>query len=174
MRNGKRRPFTLNEHYFIQCKADKHTQLVNIRRQAQRNPGPETSFPIIPALNRQAIPLSTNNRHIDEQELLIQLGRLGYKIKFLDQLARLHDPDIYEAELRPISSVLAYVKFAYKRMIDTIPMRIEHHLVHGFAERVRDRLITELGLVGEGGLQKCKMLATDNPEIEGRREDLPS
>ena len=165
----KRRPFTLNEHYFIQCKANKYTQLINLCRKAQSKPQESPAPPGVPASQYH---VSTNHKVLEKQDLLNQLAFYGFKVKSFEQLARLHDPDEYEEELRVISDVYAYFKVAYKRMIDAIPMRIEQHFVHGFSERVRDRLICELGLVGEGGLQKCKMFAKDPPEIQGRREEL--
>ena len=117
-------------------------------------------------------PVTANYKFLGQQELLNELARHGFKVKSFEQLVRLHDPDEYEEELHVISDVYMYFKVAYKRMIDAIPMRIEHHFVHGFVERVRNRLTSELEIVGEGGLQRCQMFTTDHSDIQWKREEL--
>ena len=147
----KRRPFTMNEHYFIQSKSDKYSSLLNLRR-------PPQTHPVHGAQGKK--------------DILAQLALYGFPLKSFEQLTRLYDPDKYEEELRVISEVLAYFKVAYKRMIDAIPMRIEHHFIHGFLDMVKERLISELGLIGENGFKKCALYAADNPDIQAQREDL--
>jgi len=157
----KRRPFTMNEHYFIQSKSDKFTSLVNRRR------APPSAR--IPA---SLSPTASSTAKWTQSDFLTVLAAYGFPVKSFDDLARLYDPDKYEEELRVISDVLAYFKVAYKRMIDAIPMRIEQHFIHGFYEMMKDQLISELGLVGESGLKNCEMFSADNPDVRAQREHL--
>ena len=154
----ERRPFTLNEHYFIRSKEENYTKLVALRQ-------PDLNSP-------SSIYLPGTQTIISKSQLLGQLATFGFSVKNFEQLSRLRDPDEFAQELLVISEVLAYFKVAFKRMIDAIPMRIEQHFILGFCKLMEDGLIGDLGLVGEGGLKKCETWAADNPEIKAQRENL--
>ena len=71
-----------------------------------------------------------------------------------------------------IAGVLGYFKIASTRIIDVIPMFIEHEFVIGFSDELRKTLVRNLGLTGDNGVQKCLEYAADDPDIRDARVKL--
>jgi hypothetical protein len=157
-------PFTTNDNYFLKAKQEKYTYLIN-RRQRTTTQQATTQ----PTSDQSTAPRKSL---LTDDELLAELAARGRAIKSLSELSRLEEPDKYEKELRVISEVLAYFRVAYKRIIDNITMRIEQHFVRAFSDMVKMQLISELGLVGEGGVRRCAVLAADPPEVHAKREEI--
>jgi hypothetical protein len=107
-----------------------------------------------------------------DDTLLSLLTAKGYRISSTKQLARLHDPDEFETELKVVSEILAYFEIASKRIVDIMPMIFETRLPHDFEEDIRKALISKLGLVGECGLENCARYVVDEPGIRSKREVL--
>jgi hypothetical protein len=92
----KRRPLTMNEHYFVRCKGDKYTKLVNLRRPLRTS-----------RTESHSVSSNVPIRSLTKQELVVLLVANGFPFKSVEHSARLYDPDEYEEELRVISEVLA-------------------------------------------------------------------
>ena len=87
-------------------------------------------------------------------------------------LRKLEVPSAYAEELLVVSGALAYFEIACQRMTDAVPMRIEQHLIYEFAQCVEKTFDDALGLVGNGGEEKCAEWVKDEPKIEFERENL--
>jgi len=91
----------------------------------------------------------------------------------LEDLSRkFQPPGEYTKEYEVISGALAYYQIASQRMIDFVPMRIEHHLVHGFSDAVKEKLVDMLGLLGNGGEERCAELVKMDPKVGRERDTL--
>jgi Dynamin GTPase effector domain len=77
----------------------------------------------------------------------------------------------YHQEMVVISNVLAYIKLAYTRLADTIPMRVEEHFQYRLSETIQRQLLTNL-LTGDGYEEKCKVYMEDAPELVAKRQEL--
>ena len=111
--------------------------------------------------------------HGDSDDTLLGLlNAKGYRVSSPKQLARLHDPDEYEAELNVISEVLAYFEIASKRIIDVMPMIFETRFANDFAVEIRKVLRSKVELVGDLGLENCGRYVVDEPDVQLKREDL--
>ena len=109
---------------------------------------------------------------LTDNQLLSVLAERGYYLSSVEDLIRLQPPDDYSQELRVIAEVKAYFKAAYKRIIDVVPMVIESTFLEGFATELGISLIQNLGLIGEGGFEKCVRYASDGRDIEEKRTSL--
>jgi hypothetical protein len=107
-----------------------------------------------------------------DHDLLSKLADRGYFLRNTAELVRLKPEDEFTGELSVIAAVLAYFNVAYKRVIDFMPMFIEHGFLFGFSVELQNVLLRDLGLIGENGWAKCKEYAVDDPEIEMAREEL--
>jgi hypothetical protein len=91
----------------------------------------------------------------------------------LEDLSRhFQPPSEYAKEYEVIAGALAYYQIASQRMIDFVPMRIEHHLVHGFSDAVKEKLVDMLGLLGNGGEERCAELVKMDPKVEREMDSL--
>lgn len=142
-----RYPFTMNEQYLIQAHAREYKRIVDILF----SPVPQAA----------------------KDEALAKLAAVGIVAGSFDDLSRkLQLPSEYTKEFEVISGALAYYQIASQRMIDFVPMRIEHHLVYGFAKAVEEKLIDMLGLLRDGGEERCAALVKMDSKIERERDSL--
>jgi len=109
---------------------------------------------------------------VGKDVLFSLLVESGYRVPSAKQLARLRDPDNYEAELEVISQVLAYFELSSQRIMDVMPMIFETVFARDFADEIRKELTSSLRLVGDFGLENCAKFAKEEPDIQLRREDL--
>src|SRR5437667_10560839 len=79
----KRRPFTMNEHYFMQSNSGKYTQLINLRRSKIHQDTSNTTAN--PLSQYPPAPVAANHKFLAQQELLNELARHGLKVKSLEQ-----------------------------------------------------------------------------------------
>ncbi|KAG1745129.1 P-loop containing nucleoside triphosphate hydrolase protein, partial [Suillus paluster] len=79
-----------------------------------------------------------------EAKALRALAEAGYTNLTVPDLARLLPPDSFEEELIVMADVRAYYHVAYKRVIDHIPLTIEHALHHALANQLSQSLLTSL------------------------------
>ena len=63
---------------------------------------------------------------------------------------------------------------AYKRVVDNIPMAIDHELILGLDRdrALEDDLLKGLGVTGPGGFERCKEFLQEHPHIVARRKAL--
>ena len=123
-------------------------------------------------LKTYASKMSPDCEEDDDKELLRKLGDSGVVLNSIVDLLRLSLSDKYIKELEVIAGVLGYFKIASTRIIDVIPMFIEHEFLIGFSVELRKTLVTNLGLTGDNGVQKCLEYAADDPDIRDARVKL--
>ena len=146
-----RYPFTMNETYLIQTHGNKYREVLRFHL-----PTPDLS-PTPDAVN----------------EVLEKLPLVcGIAVSLEELLRQLKVPSAYAEELLVVSGALAYFEIACQRMTDAVPMRIEQHLIYEFAQCVEKTLDDAVGLVGNGGEEKCAEWVKDEPKIEFERENL--
>ena len=81
---------------------------------------------------------SISSKGVGEDVLLSLLTAQGYHISSAKQLARLHDPDEFGAELDVMARVLASFEISSKRIVDVMPMIFETALVCNFCRRASE------------------------------------
>lgn len=80
-------------------------------------------------------------------------------------------PNEYDTELDLISSVLAYIKIALRRVADIIPMLIEENLQTKLGDKIDEQLRATF-LEGEDRDMKCTAYLQDDPREIAKREEL--
>jgi len=166
------RPFTLNHDQYNTRKADIKLEQAD-RRNKRNESGVAFSLSTQTILKDQAgntQSVSARSGGSDSVLLALLLSK-GYPVTTLKQLACLHNPDQYEAELEVISRVIAYFEISSTRVIDLMPMIFETSFVSEFAEELRRVLISDLDLIGEHGFETCKKYVKDEPDIQSKRAD---
>ncbi|KAH7883417.1 P-loop containing nucleoside triphosphate hydrolase protein, partial [Phlebopus sp. FC_14] len=100
------------------------------------------------------------------------LAQLGYGGLSVNDLARLLPPDArFEQELIVMADVRAYFHVAYKRIIDHIPLKIEHALHHALADKLSVSLLQNLVVNGDSA-DRMRELVSEDPAIAKRRANL--
>ncbi|KAG1876589.1 P-loop containing nucleoside triphosphate hydrolase protein [Suillus subalutaceus] len=100
------------------------------------------------------------------------LAEAGYAGLRISDLARLLPPDSFEEELVVMADVRAYYHVAYKRIIDHIPLTIEHALHHALAKQLSQSLLTSLltdVASGPNFSERMKELVSEDPSIAQKR-----
>ncbi|KAG1878984.1 P-loop containing nucleoside triphosphate hydrolase protein [Suillus subluteus] len=99
----------------------------------------------------------------------------GMPILGLPDLARLLPPDSFQEELIVMADVRAYYHVAYKRIIDHIPLTIEHSLHHALAEQLSQSLFTSLltdVASGHNFSERMNELVSEDASIAQKRASL--
>ncbi|KIJ12479.1 hypothetical protein PAXINDRAFT_101195 [Paxillus involutus ATCC 200175] len=110
-----------------------------------------------------------------ETDALEYLSRAGYSGLSVADLARLLPPDAFEDELIVMADVRAYFHVAYKRIIDHIPLKIEHTLHQALAGKLSVTLLQSLivDTTARGDFaERMKELASEDPAIALKRDHL--
>ncbi|KAI0706855.1 P-loop containing nucleoside triphosphate hydrolase protein [Cerioporus squamosus] len=105
-------------------------------------------------------------------ETLANLAKLGYTGIQEDDLGKLNPPDIYEAELEVMAEVRAYFQVAYKRVIDYIPLSIDHHFLYAFVKQLQQLLFERLGLGTARSAERCAEYIAEEPNMVASRDEL--
>ncbi|KAL5492681.1 hypothetical protein ACEPAI_4128 [Sanghuangporus weigelae] len=129
-------------------------------------PPPRAYFPpkVVPA--RSALEITMDRA-------LAALRELGYKNVTRADLPRLMmAPDEFSEELTVMADVRAYFFIAYKRIIDNVPLAIEHALNQGLAEVMKKTLLQKLNLGAADAAKRLKELMEEDPDIALEREAL--
>lgn len=139
---------------------------------------------------RSALPaLSDEERKREEATILASLAKLGYQGLTATDLGKLVPPDEYEKELEVMAEVRAYFKVAYKvrslralsgglanvalqRVVDYVPLVIDHEFLRAFGDDLQAHLIKQLGLGAEDAVAKCAAYLEEDPFIVSAREEL--
>ncbi|KAF9482868.1 hypothetical protein BDN70DRAFT_379786 [Pholiota conissans] len=77
-----------------------------------------------------------------------------------------------DEELKIIAKVQAYFQVAYKRIIDYVPLTIEHELNQNFAHTIAKTLLSRLFKDSEGGHLDLASLLREDPILERKRKTL--
>ncbi|KAG2052283.1 hypothetical protein BDR06DRAFT_888137 [Suillus hirtellus] len=110
-----------------------------------------------------------------ESKALRALAEAGYANLSIPDLARLLPPESREKELIVMADVRAYYHVAYKRIIDHIPLTIEHALHHALAEQLSQSLLTSLltdVASGSNFSERMNELVSEDPSIAQKRASL--
>ncbi|KAH7921346.1 hypothetical protein BV22DRAFT_1107246 [Leucogyrophana mollusca] len=99
------------------------------------------------------------------------LAQAGYRGLKLSYLSRLLPPDEFEAELIVMADVRAYFNVSYKRVIDYIPLKIEHSLHQTLAKQLSGSLLTSL-MEQSNFARRMEELVSEDPATAERRSRL--
>ncbi|KAI0759256.1 P-loop containing nucleoside triphosphate hydrolase protein [Trametes elegans] len=108
------------------------------------------------------------------KEALGALAKLGYAGLTEHDLGKLNAADEYEEELQLMAEVRAYFQVAYKRIIDYVPLTIDHNLLYAFSTRLHERLFERLGLGTANAAERCKGYVAEDPTVVATRDELMS
>ena len=61
-----------------------------------------------------------------------------------------------------------------QRVIDYVPLAIDHSFLYAFSERLRERLFERLGLGGANASERCTGYIAEDPGIVAQRDELTS
>ncbi|EMD31064.1 hypothetical protein CERSUDRAFT_60537 [Gelatoporia subvermispora B] len=100
------------------------------------------------------------------------LAALGYHGITAEDLPKLRPPDEYEEELQVMAEVRAYFQVAYKRVIDYVPLSIDHTFLYTFAEALQPYLIERLGIGSQNAAARCQAYISEDPHVIAQREEL--
>ena len=114
---------------------------------------------------------SISSKGVGEDVLLSLLAAQGYHVSSAKHLARLHDPDEFDAELDVMARVLAYFEISSRRIVDVMPMIFESALVCNFADELQKTMTSDLKLIGEFGFENCRIYGKDEPDIQVKRQE---
>lgn len=110
-----------------------------------------------------------------EAKVLRALAEAGYANIGIPDLARLLPPDSFQEELVVMADVRAYYHVAYKRIIDHIPLTIEHALHHALAEQLSQSLFKSLltdVASGSNFSERMNELVSEDASIAQKRASL--
>ncbi|KAH9921275.1 P-loop containing nucleoside triphosphate hydrolase protein [Amylocystis lapponica] len=107
----------------------------------------------------------------DMTTALSALAKLGYHVKAED-LGKLNPPDEYEEELQVMAEVRAYFQVAYKRVIDYVPLAIDHLFLYEFAAGLQAFLIARLELGTPSAPARCAAFLAEPANVVAQREEL--
>ncbi|KAI5117486.1 hypothetical protein M0805_009549 [Coniferiporia weirii] len=101
------------------------------------------------------------------------LGELGYTGLSVKDFARLRPStlDTFHDELEVMADVTAYFFVTYKRIIDEIPLTIEHALNQGLVECIQKSLLKKL-LGAPDSTRRLAELLEEDPDMADRRQKL--
>ncbi|KAF7800197.1 hypothetical protein EIP86_011444 [Pleurotus ostreatoroseus] len=139
---------------------------------------PLFSVPIASTPSQAATPSTTTTALAPdekESELLAALARFGISgLSASDVLGKLNPPDEYQEEIEVMAEVRAYFKVTYKRIIDFVPLTIDHEFLFALADSLQDRLVEKMGLGTDGSAERCKAYLAEDHHIVATREELMS
>ncbi|EGO22889.1 hypothetical protein SERLADRAFT_471404 [Serpula lacrymans var. lacrymans S7.9] len=107
----------------------------------------------------------------DVSQALRSLAQAGYKDLKIEDLARLLPPNGFEDELIVMADVRAYFNVAYKRIIDYVPLKIEHSLNRALADKLPESLLNNL-MKTPNLLDRMAEFVSEDPAITARRAEL--
>ncbi|KAI9058588.1 hypothetical protein FKP32DRAFT_1761416 [Trametes sanguinea] len=122
---------------------------------------------------------SHDSRDRQEKENLVKdalatLAKLGYSGLTAEDLGKLNKADEYNEELELMAEVRAYFQVAYKRVIDNVPLMIDHNYMYAFAAKLHQSLFEGLGLGADNVSARCRSYIAEDPSIVTSREELMS
>jgi len=122
-----------------------------------------------PAVERAHTEMDREERIKTENETLAMLAKLGYTGMKVEDLAKLNPSDEYETEMEVMAEVRAYFHVAYKRLIDIVPLTIDHAFLLAVSTALQQHLITQLGISSSA---RCVGYLAEDPHVVAEREEL--
>ncbi|KZT66610.1 hypothetical protein DAEQUDRAFT_695305 [Daedalea quercina L-15889] len=108
--------------------------------------------------------ISLDDKKDLEKKALAILTQLGYE--------GLNPADEYAEELHVMAEVRAYFHIAYRRIIDYVPLSIDHLLLNGLSERLQGTLIEKLGLGSAKSIERCTAYLAEDANVVASRTEL--
>ncbi|KAG2365973.1 P-loop containing nucleoside triphosphate hydrolase protein [Suillus spraguei] len=165
--------YTQNTHYLQTLREKWLAHYKTVRSRASRY---KASQP--PSYWRPATPSQVcSESGTPEAKALRALAEAGYANLGIPDLARLLPPDSFQEELVVMADVRAYYHVAYKRIIDHIPLTIEHALHYALAEQLSQSLLTSLltdVASGPNFSERMNELVSEDPSVAQKRALLLS
>lgn len=161
-------PFTTqNDHYFEKCRSGWIYLYRDMRARpwCYRRSKPDTEGPSVPYAYNPS-PTSLQRRALDALE------SLGYKNLAVDDLHRLHPPDNFEEEITVMADVRAYFQVAYKRIIDYLPLTLEHNLNQALCRDLQQHLWGKLKLTEDNASKRLADWLAEDPIVTTKRKEL--
>ncbi|KZS86992.1 P-loop containing nucleoside triphosphate hydrolase protein [Sistotremastrum niveocremeum HHB9708] len=103
--------------------------------------------------------------------ILHMLAVEGYEDLTFPDLDRLRAPDEYETELKFAAEVRAYFQVSYKRIIDFVPLMINHNYLSDLVGSLQRVLILGLAL---GDVSRAAAYLAEDPQVVSARTKLSS
>ncbi|EPQ51165.1 hypothetical protein GLOTRDRAFT_141261 [Gloeophyllum trabeum ATCC 11539] len=103
---------------------------------------------------------------------LAALADIGYTGITQEDLGKLNPPDEFAREINVMAQVRAYFQVSYKRVIDNVPLMIDHKFVRAIAKDLQSSLISQLGLGTANASTRCATYLAEDPHVVARREEL--
>ncbi|KZT07896.1 uncharacterized protein LAESUDRAFT_811749 [Laetiporus sulphureus 93-53] len=131
-----------------------------------------TSAETLPFAAQPAPEADLEEREKLQKEALALLTKLGYTGLEVEDLGKLNPPDEFEEELEVMAEVRAYFHVAYKRIIDYVPLCIDHMFLYNTSNSLQAFLIEKLGLGSSKAAERCAAYLAENPNIVAVRKEL--
>lgn len=177
--------WTQNNEYFLSSRLEWLGMYKTKRHEPWTAPdGEDTSTPLpIPIKS----PASASSAKTHQTRALEALAELGFEGITAADFHRLYPADKYEEELGVMADVRAHFQVAYKvclipllrliidfssfsqRIIDQVPLTIEHSMNQPFVEGLHAAL---LGVLDIGSPEKMEALLSEDPLIAKKRAEL--
>ncbi|TFK46143.1 hypothetical protein OE88DRAFT_1687998 [Heliocybe sulcata] len=137
-------PFTQNGHYYDSCRDKWLAKYKDARaRKAPVSDGHEEKI----------------------NAALAALANLGYDGLTAEDLGKLNPPDEFIREINVMAQVRAYFQVSYKRVIDNVPLLIDHKFVRAIAKELQAFLILKLGLGTANASSRCAAYLAEDPSV---------
>ncbi|KAK7679583.1 hypothetical protein QCA50_017293 [Cerrena zonata] len=115
---------------------------------------------------------SEDDQKCEENNAVAVPDRPGHHNLSAEDLTQPAPHDDYEEELKLMADVQAFFRVSYQRIIDNIPMAIDHGFLTPFSHKLQTFLIEKLELSGEKAAERCANYATQDARTTAQREEL--
>ncbi|CAL1698678.1 unnamed protein product [Somion occarium] len=116
--------------------------------------------------------LSEEERKREEANIIAGLARLGYAGVATEDFGKLNRRDEYEEELEMMAEVRAFFQVSYKRIVDYVPMIIDHEFLFACSDALQAFLIEKLELATKNTSERCAVYVAEDAGITTMREEL--
>jgi GTPase SAR1 family protein len=146
-------PFTQNLHYFSDKRESYMAHYQEERRKEKTG----------------QIDYLSPHRQDAVAEVLAALARIGFPATTVEDLAKLEPADEYKEELVLMADVRAYFSVSYKRIIDYVPLCVDHVFLYELAHIMMNSLGKKLQVTS---IESAQHYLNEEPRIQMEREQL--
>ncbi|KDQ21433.1 hypothetical protein BOTBODRAFT_98847 [Botryobasidium botryosum FD-172 SS1] len=162
--------FTQNTHYNASVRDKWLAKYKSAKRSAPAQE-PLPTLPYVGSPDEMPNGYGSRGAAMSIEDALASLAKAGYNVT-RESLAKLAPVDEYEEELGVMADVRAYFQVAYKRVIDYVPLAIEHTFVRALVEGIQGSLIKKLRLGEPDSRQRCALFLNEDQNVVLLREEL--